>query len=147
LLLDAQKKTLVRFAEISKTSTGKYFDAVAVPYYVIPNATDDFNGGAQTRFNYMKNNIMPGAVAAIIYQNRVVYAVFADEGSANTIGAASVATARALGINGDPNTGGTDGLVYYVAFTGRAAVPSPVEDHNAASALGQQLVRALLNAN
>jgi hypothetical protein len=128
------------------TSTGKFFDAVTVPYYVIPNATDTFNGGPQTRFNYQKNNIKPGAVGAIVYNNRVMYAVFADEGPANIIGEASVAAARGLGINADPANGGTDGPVYYVVFTGDAAVPKPMESPTAAAALGQQLVGALLKA-
>jgi Fungal chitosanase of glycosyl hydrolase group 75 len=126
------------------TSTLQSFDAVTTPYYVLPNATDSDNGGAQTRFNYIANNIMPGAVAAIIYNNQLTYAVFADEGPANIIGEASVATANALGIPSDPAMGGSDGPVYYIVFTGAGAVPSPVEDHNAATVLGQQLARQLL---
>jgi hypothetical protein len=47
-------------------------------------------------------------VAAIIYNNKVVYAVFADERPNNIIGEASYATARALGIDSNPETGGVD---------------------------------------
>ena len=87
---------------------------------------------------------MPGAVAAIIYNDQLIYAVFADEGPADIIGEASVATANALGIPSDPVEGGADGPVYYIVFTGAGAVPSPVEDHNAATVLGQQLAGQLL---
>jgi hypothetical protein len=118
---------------------------MTVPYYVIPDAVQ--NGGPQTRFKYTQNNIQPGAVAAIIYRGKLVYAVFADEGPTYGIGEASIATARLLGIPSSPVDGGTDGPVAYIVFTGKEAVPRPVEDHNAATILGQQLARKLLNNN
>jgi hypothetical protein len=128
------------------TSKGKFYDANVVPYYVIPDAGCG-NGGCQTRFSYTKNNIQPGAVAAIIFNNKLIYAVFADEGPSKFIGEASVAAAKLLGINPSPVDGGTDGPVTYIVFPGKEAVPNPPEDHNAATKLGEALARRLIDNN
>jgi hypothetical protein len=81
------------------------------PYFVIPIGSPA---------NSKKRGIEIGQVAAIIYSNQVVYAVFLDECGINTlIGEASCATARLLGIDPDPKTGGTDGPVTYIVFTGQ----------------------------
>jgi hypothetical protein len=131
-----------------QTSKGRPFDAIATPYYVIPQ---------QSRiFDFRQHNIQPGAVAAIIFQNKLVYAVFADTGGTDLtdgiptnelIGEASVGTARALGIPSSPVDGGSDGPVAYIVFQGKGAVPNPVEDHNAATRLGEQLARQFINSN
>ena len=88
--------------------------------------------------------IKPGTVAAIIYNNKVTYAVFADEGPQSIIGEASYATATALGINHDPKNGGVDSGVTYIILKGN--VPSPVEDNNAITAKGQTAAAAWLNS-
>jgi hypothetical protein len=80
------------------------------PYFVIPIGSPA---------NSSSRGISFGQVAAIIYNNQVVYAMFADECGDNTvIGEASYATANLLGINPDPANGGTDGPVTYIVFTG-----------------------------
>src|ERR1043166_1598085 len=77
--------------------------AEETPYFVIPMGSPA---------NSKKRGIEIGQVAAIIYSNQVVYAVFLDEcGISTLIGEASCATARLLGIDPDPKTGGTDGPV------------------------------------
>src|SRR4051794_6945290 len=81
-----------------ETSKGRPFQADSTHYFVIPLPS--------SRFDYTANGIKPGSVAAVIYNNKVVYAVFADEGPNNIIGEASYATAKALGINPDPENGG-----------------------------------------
>src|SRR5439155_17077461 len=83
-----------------ETSKGKPFQADLTHYFVIPLPS--------SRFSYSKSGIRPGTTAAIVYNNRVVYAVFADEGPNNIIGEASYATARDLGINPNPKNGGVD---------------------------------------
>lgn len=109
-----------------QTSKGKSFQADKTHYYVIPLPS--------SRFSYKSAGIRPGAVAAVIYNNKVVYAVFADEGPNSIIGEASYATAKALGINPDPKNGGTDSGVTYIVFP--KDVPSPVEDNTTIDAKG-----------
>jgi hypothetical protein len=118
-----------------ETSQGKSFQADKTHYYVIPLPS--------SRFNYGSNGIKPGSVAAVIYQDKVVYAVFADEGPNNIIGEASYATAQALGINPDPKNGGVDSGVTYIVFPGQ--VPGTVEDNNSIDDKGAAAANAFVN--
>jgi hypothetical protein len=117
------------------TSTGRYFTADVTHYFVIPLPS--------SRFNYSSAGIKPGNVAAVIYNNKVVYAVFADEGPSNIIGEASYATAQALGIDPNPETGGTDGPVTFIVFTGK--VPSPVENNTTIDSVGSSAANTFVN--
>ncbi|MGZ3416325.1 MAG: glycoside hydrolase family 75 protein [Polyangiales bacterium] len=117
-------------------STGAYLDASTLPYVVIPLPS--------TRFSYTSANIRPGAVVAVIYGGKVVYGVFGDEGPSDIIGEASYAMAASLGIDSNPKTGGIDSGVTYIVFTGAAAVPTRIEDHAEATALGQSLAAKLV---
>jgi hypothetical protein len=118
-----------------ETSKGKPFQADSTHYFVIPLPS--------SRFSYSSNGIKPGSVAAIIYNNKVVYAVFADEGPSNIIGEASYATAKALGIDSNPETGGVDSGVTYIVFPGK--VPSPVESNSATDSKGISAANAFVN--
>jgi len=115
-----------------ETSKGKPFQADLTHYFVIPLPS--------SRFSYSKSGIRPGTTAAIIYNNRVVYAVFADEGPNDIIGEASFATAKALGINPNPKNGGVDSGVTYIVFPN--SVPSPVESNSAIDAKGSAAANA-----
>jgi Fungal chitosanase of glycosyl hydrolase group 75 len=119
-----------------QTSKGKSFQADKTHYYVIPLPS--------SKWSYKSAGIKPGAVAAVIYNNKVVYAVFADEGPSGIIGEASYATAKALGINPDPSNGGVDSGVTYVVFPGQ--VPSPVEDNSKIDAKGVAAATAFINS-
>jgi hypothetical protein len=119
-----------------RTSKGKPFQADSTHYFVIPLPS--------SRFNYSSSGIMPGSVAAVIYNNKVVYAVFADEGPNNIIGEASYATAKALGINPDPANGGVDSGVTYIVFPGK--VPSPIESNSAIDSKGVAAANAFVNS-
>jgi hypothetical protein len=119
-----------------QTSKGKPFQADSTHYFVIPLPS--------SRFSYSGSGIKPGSVAAIIYNNKVVYAVFADEGPSNIIGEASYATAKALGINPDPANGGVDSGVTYIVFPGK--VPSPIETNSAIDSKGIAAANAFVNA-
>jgi hypothetical protein len=119
-----------------ETSKGKSFQADKTHFYVIPLPS--------SKFSYKSNGIKPGSVAAVIFKNKVVYAVFADEGPAGIIGEASFATAKALGINPDPSNGGVDSGVTYVVFPGQ--VPSPVEDNAKIDAKGVAAATAFINS-
>jgi len=117
-------------------SKGKPFQADSTHYFVIPLPS--------SRFSYKSNGIKPGSVAAVIFNNKVVYAVFADEGPNAIIGEASYATAKALGINPDPSNGGVDSGVTYIVFPGQ--VPSPVENNTAIDAKGAAAANAWVNS-
>ena len=109
------------------------------PYFVIP---------AGKPANSKKRGIAIGQVAAIIYSNQVVYAVFLDEcGVKGLIGEASVATAKLLGVDADPKTGGTDGPVTYLVFTGasgRITNPKDYANHQLAVEIGVRRAKELL---
>jgi hypothetical protein len=92
--------------------------------------------------------IPPGTIVAVIYGDKMTFAIFADTGPTSVIGEGSVATAKALGYSGSPGRGGIMGnVVTYIAFTGTGTVPSKVEDRPTIDALGNQLVQQLLMNN
>jgi hypothetical protein len=119
------------------TSADQPLTASVLPYVVIPSPS--------TTWDYRTANIRGGAVVAIIFNNKIEYAVFGDTGPTDIVGEASYASARDLGINANPETGGSDGPVTYLVFQGSSV--APVEDHAAAIAKGQQLARQFLTAN
>ena len=84
-------------------------------------------------------------MVAVIYNNKVEYAVVGDTGPTQIIGEASYATAKALGIDPDPETGGTDSGVTYILF--KNSQVSPIESHGAAVSLGDSLAKKLLQDN
>jgi hypothetical protein len=90
---------------------GRYLAADETPYFVIPQPS--------SRFDYRTAGIRPGDVGAVVYQDKVVYGVFADVGPEARIGEASYATAAALGINPDPLRGGVVSGVTYIVFPGQ----------------------------
>ncbi len=118
-------------------SHGDPLDSAGLPYVVVPLPS--------SRWDYSGAGLDFGSVIAVIYQDKVEYAVFGDEGPSSVIGEASVATATALGIDADPSTGGADSGVAYIAFTGPSAVVMPIEDHAAAVQLGIAKAEALLS--
>jgi hypothetical protein len=109
-----------------QTSTGKFFTSDVTHYYVVPLPS--------SRFNYETSGIKAGSVAAVIYKNKLEYAVFADEGPTDIIGEGSYSLAVALGIDPNPATGGTTGPVTFIVFPGH--VPSPVENNTAIDSTG-----------
>jgi Fungal chitosanase of glycosyl hydrolase group 75 len=118
-----------------ETSEGTSFQADKTHYFVIPLPS--------SKFSYENAGITPGSVAAIIFNNKVVYAVFADEGPKDIIGEASFATAQALGIDPDPANGGTDSGVTYIVFPGK--VPNPVEKNATIDQVGANAATAFVN--
>lgn len=82
----------------------------ALPYIVVPSTSGIWD--------HTSAKIDGGTLVAVIYQDKVQYAVVGDTGPEDIIGEASYATATALGIDPDPENGGTDGPVHFVVFTG-----------------------------
>lgn len=118
-------------------SNGRQLSAEELPYVVVP--------GPSHRWNHAAHGITGGSVAAVIHRNKVLYAVVGDTGPTGLIGEASYATAKALGINPDPRSGGTGAGVTYIVFDGPRA--SPIESHRAAVARGDALARQFLRQN
>jgi Fungal chitosanase of glycosyl hydrolase group 75/Carbohydrate binding module (family 35)/Carbohydrate binding module (family 6) len=120
------------------SSTDNPLNAAQLPYVVVPSPS--------SIWNYTNFQIGCGTVVAVIFNNQVLYAVVGDTGPTAIIGEASYATANSLGINPDPSNGGTDSGVTYIVFQGSQRV-SPIENHNNAVTLGQQLARTFVNNN
>ncbi|WP_405621633.1 glycoside hydrolase family 75 protein [Streptomyces sp. NBC_00076] len=118
-------------------SNGKPLKADALPYVVVPSSS--------SIWNYAGAGIKGGGVVAVIYNNKVEYAVVGDTGPTKIIGEASYATAKALGIDPDPETGGTDSGVTYILF--KNSQVSPIENHSAAVTLGDRLAQQFLRDN
>lgn len=117
---------------------GEPLDAAALPFVVIP--------AISPRFDFRAAGLGLGSVVAVVHGDRVVFGPIADVGPADTIGEASYAMAEALGLDPDPAAGGAARDVLYVAFTGPGASLPVIEDHDAATWLGDGLARELLAA-
>ncbi|GAA5012439.1 glycoside hydrolase family 75 protein [Streptomyces siamensis] len=118
-------------------SDGKPLRADSLPYVVVPSSS--------SIWKYTSAGIKGGGVVAVIYNNKVEYAVVGDTGPTQIIGEASYATAKALGIDPDPETGGTDSGVTYILF--KNSQVSPIESHSAAVSLGDSLAKQFLQNN
>ncbi|MEW1777079.1 glycoside hydrolase family 75 protein [Streptomyces sp. NPDC086777] len=110
-------------------ANGRQLNAEKLPYVVVP--------GPSRRWNHRRAGVRGGAVAAVIYRDRVQYAVVGDTGPRDIIGEASYATAKALGVNPDPRVGGVASGVTYIVFKDSAI--RPIEDREAAEAEGERL--------
>jgi hypothetical protein len=123
----------------NELSCGTDIAADETPYFVIPIGKPA---------NSSRRGIRIGQVGAIIYSNQVAYAVFLDEcGDSSLIGEASIATARLLGVDPDPKTGGTDGPVTYIVFTGesgRITDPKDYANHARAIEIGVKRAKDLI---
>ncbi|MFJ8790358.1 glycoside hydrolase family 75 protein [Streptomyces sp. NPDC102462] len=118
-------------------SDGRPLKADTLPYVVVPSPSGVWN--------YANAGIRGGGVVAVVYSGKVEYAVVGDTGPTGIIGEASYATAEALGIDPDPETGGADSGVTYILFQNSQV--SPIEDHGAAVALGDRLANQFLQNN
>jgi hypothetical protein len=123
----------------SRDSNGEFLDASQLPYVVIPLPSN--------RWSYENSGIDLGQVVAVIYDGKLAYGVFGDQGPSNIIGEASYAMADLLGIDHDPSNGGTAGPVYFIAFTGEGNRVSKMEDHAEATQIGEAAATKLIMDN
>lgn len=124
-------------AAASAQSDGRRLDAERLPYVVLP---------APSRiWDHRAHGLGGGSVAAVVYRDRVQYAVVGDTGPRDIIGEASYATARRLGIPADPRVGGTRSGVTYIVFEHSRV--QHIESQAAAVAEGERLARRLVRGD
>ncbi|MFF2929343.1 glycoside hydrolase family 75 protein [Streptomyces mirabilis] len=131
LLCNGRNDPLFSGTTAYQQSDGRYLSAETLPYVVVPTPSGIWD--------YRVHGIRGGSVVAVIYRDRVEYAVVGDTGPREIIGEASYATAKALGIRPGPHGGGTSSGVTYIAFKNSRV--SPIEDHAAAVTVGERLAR------
>ncbi|MEU7472862.1 glycoside hydrolase family 75 protein [Streptomyces sp. NPDC044984] len=118
-------------------SDGRPLSSEETPYVVVP--------APSAVWNHRSHGVRGGSVAAVVYRDRVRYAVVGDTGPADIIGEASYAAAESLGIDPDPRAGGTPSGVTYIVF--RDSRVTPIEDHTAAVTAGERLARRFVDAD
>jgi hypothetical protein len=121
---------------------GGSVDASSTPFFVLPIGSP-FNSGSR--------GIDMGQVAACIYKTGssvgIAYAVFLDEDAdPNEIGEGSACLNRFLGINPDPNNGGSEGGNTYIVFPGSGNRVSSYSNHSQAVSIGVAAANALMTA-
>ncbi|MFJ3981957.1 glycoside hydrolase family 75 protein [Streptomyces fungicidicus] len=116
-------------------SDGRPLSSEETPYVVVPAPSDVWN--------HRSHGVRGGSVVAVVYGDRVRYAVVGDTGPADIIGEASHATAESLGIDPDPRGGGTSSGVTYIVFEDSRV--TPIEDHDAAVTEGKRLARRFVD--
>ena len=116
-------------------SDGRPLSSEETPYVVVPAPSE--------RWNYWAHGVRGGSVAAVVYRDRVRYAVVGDTGPAGIIGEGSYALAESLGVDPDPRAGGTPSGVTYIVFENSRV--TPIEDHVAVVKEGKRLARRFVN--
>src|SRR5262245_9892362 len=110
-------------------SNGQPLRADTLHYIVVPSPS--------STWRYTSSGLAGAGSCAVIFNNKVIYAVIGDTGPTAIIGEASFATARDLGIDPDPSSGGTDGPVTYICFKNSRV--SPIESNTKATSVGEGL--------
>jgi len=103
-----------------RTDPRRFVNASTIPFISLPLGHDNFGGRI-------------GDIAAVVNfaNNKVCYAIVADEGPEFKLGEGSIALARALGINSSPRTGGVGSGIGYCLFPNSGTQrPQPVESIN-----------------
>jgi hypothetical protein len=118
-------------------SNGKPLTADVTHYIVVPSSS--------SIWKYTSSGLKGGGSCAVIFNNKVLYAVIGDTGPTQIIGEASYATAKDLGINPDPENGGSDGPVTYICFKNSSV--SPIESNSAATSVGEGKANAFVANN
>ncbi|GGQ52868.1 hypothetical protein GCM10010267_14520 [Streptomyces griseorubens] len=117
-------------------SDGRALSSEKLPYVVVP--------APSSLWDYREHGVRGGSVAAVVYRDRVSYAVVGDTGPADIIGEASYAAAESLGIDPDPRSGGTPSGVTYIVF--KDSLVTPLEDREAAETQGERLAREFVDS-
>lgn len=118
-------------------SDGKPLVADQTHFVVVPSES--------STWRYTSSGLAGGGSCAVIYNNKVLYASIGDTGPNDIIGESSYATAKDLGIDPDPQNGGTDGPVTYICF--KNSTVSPIESNSAATKVGEARATQFVTAN
>lgn len=117
-------------------SDGRPLNSAGLPFIVVPLSS--------SIWNYTTAGIGGATVAAVVYQDKVAYAVVGDQGPTGIIGEGSYKLAQQLGINPNPATGGVSGaVVTYILFPGVKSVP--IENQVDALSKGQAAATSFVN--
>ncbi|MDT6982345.1 glycoside hydrolase family 75 protein [Streptomyces lusitanus] len=117
-------------------SDGRALSSEKLPYVVVPAPSGIWD--------YREHGVRGGSVAAMVYRDRVSYAVVGDVGPTDIVGEASYAAATSLGIDPDPRSGGTPSGVTYIVF--KDSRVTPLEDREAAETQGERLAREFVDS-
>ncbi|MER6823799.1 glycoside hydrolase family 75 protein [Streptomyces cellulosae] len=117
-------------------SDGRPLSSEKLPYVVVP--------APSSIWDYRDHGVRGGSVAAVVYRDRVRYAVVGDTGPTDIIGEASYAAAESLGIDPDPRSGGTPSGATYIVF--KDSRVTPLEDKEAAETQGERLAREFVDS-
>lgn len=117
-------------------SDGRPLNAAGLPFIVVPLPS--------SIWDFRTAGIGGATVAAVVYQDKVAYAVVGDQGPTGIIGEGSYRLAEQLGINPNPATGGVSGaVVTFILFPGVTSVP--IEDNADAIAKGEPAATAFVD--
>ncbi|GAA0612379.1 hypothetical protein HPO96_22700 [Kribbella sandramycini] len=118
-------------------SDGRPLNSAGLPFVVVPLSS--------SIWNFRTAGIDGGTIAAVVYQDKVAYAVVGDQGPSTIAGEGSYKLAQQLGINPNPSTGGVSGaVVTYILFPGVSAVP--IENQSQALSKGESAATAFVNS-
>lgn len=118
-------------------SDGKPLNSAGLPFIVVPLPS--------SIWDYRTAGVGGATVAAVVYQDKVAYAVVGDQGPTGIIGEGSYQLAQQLGINPNPASGGVDGaVVTYILFPGVTA--APIENAADAVSKGEAAANAFVNS-
>ncbi|WP_327639673.1 glycoside hydrolase family 75 protein [Kribbella sp. NBC_00482] len=118
-------------------SDGRPLNSAGLPFIVVPLPS--------SIWDYRTAGIGGATVAAVVYQDKVAYAVVGDQGPTGIIGEGSYKLAQQLGINPNPASGGVDGaVVTYILFPGVTSVP--IENAADAVSKGEAAANAFVNS-
>ncbi|MFA6004398.1 MAG: glycoside hydrolase family 75 protein [Elusimicrobiota bacterium] len=112
-----------------KYSNGESLDPGRLPFVVIP-----------LDFPKKFKDVGLGDYSAVSFKGKTVYGIVGDFGPRGVLGEASISMAASLGIDPDPNRGGTENPVTYVLFPGTRD-PEPSRDPQAIQQRGAQIMQ------
>jgi peptidoglycan hydrolase-like protein with peptidoglycan-binding domain len=117
-------------------SNGQPLNSATLPFIVVPLPS--------LTWNFANAGIGGATIAAVVYQDKVAYAVVGDQGPTGIIGEGSYQLAQQLGMNPNPSSGGVSGaVVTYILFPGVTSVP--IENQTDAVGKGEAAATAFVN--
>lgn len=93
---------------------GQYLNPEELPFIVLPIG-----------FERAAPGVKLGDLVAVTFKGKTAFAIYGDRGPKRVLGEGSIKLAKTLGINPDPNRGGTSEPVTYIVFPGSRPKPLP----------------------